>query len=80
MLVPSTQIHLNLLNLLRGVRGEWHLLKPRTTVIPAQAGGVVQGCTVYGPKDGIQTCLMVAVFLDSGLRRRSGAGMHRLRT
>jgi hypothetical protein len=48
---------------------EWHFLKPRTTVIPAQAGGVVQEewymdvpftelrmpCTVYGPKDGIQT-------------------------
>ncbi len=23
-------------------------------VIPAKAGEVVQGCTVYGPKDGIQ--------------------------
>jgi hypothetical protein len=51
------------------VREEWDLLKPITTVIPAQAGGVVQEewyrdapfteprtpCTVYGPKDGIQT-------------------------
>jgi hypothetical protein len=37
-------------------RYEWHLLKAncRIFVIPAQAGGVVQGCTVYGPEDGIQ--------------------------
>jgi hypothetical protein len=49
-----------------------HLLKPRTTVIPAQAGGVVQGCTVYGPEDGIQMCLTVEVFLDDSLRSPFG--------
>jgi len=27
---------------------------PENPVIPAQAGEVVHGCTVYGPKDGIQ--------------------------
>ena len=47
-------------------------------VIPAKAGGVVHGCTVNGPKDGIQSQPVViaddlpdwdTAFLDAGLRQ-----------
>jgi hypothetical protein len=37
-----------------GGNATWLSRDTPVSVIPANAGGVVQGCTVYGPEDGIQ--------------------------